>query len=542
METLIIKNGLVYDPENNTKGEKKDIIIVDGKIADKPKGKIKEINASGKAVMPAGVDIHSHFAGAKVNMGRMFRPEDHIRYLYRAREGLRSGTGYSVPSTYMTGYLYAQMGYLTLNEPAIAPLKAIHTHEEFKDTPIVDKMGLLLMGNNQQLIKYMADGERDKTAPWVAWMLSRTKTYGIKAVNPGGTLAWGWHKNVESIHDTVPYFNISSADIIKTLVKINQELKLPHALHLHVNNIGKPGSYKSALETMDLDLDMHITHLQFSCYGGEDWRSFNSKADELAKKVNKKDKLTVDMGQIVFGDTTTMTADAPFEYSMGALTHLKWNNVDVEDETGGGVVPYIYKEKSGVNAVQWACGLELALKIKDPWKIYLTTDHPNAGPFIKYPEIIAWLMSKKYRQETMKDCSKWVTERTTLDSLDRELDLYEIAIMTRAGPAKRLGITSSLAAGEKANIAVYDIGPEEKNADKIQKAFSNTEYTIKEGKIVAKDGKIKTCESCTMYSEPKIDKDLKKDIEERFLYYTIRPENYEVSMHYLENPINVLKK
>ncbi len=543
MKNIHIKNGYVYDPANNIHGEKKDIYIVDGKIAEKTdERKTKTIDATGKTVMPAGVDIHSHFAGAKVNMGRLFRPEDSQRYLYGACDRLRSGSGFSVPSTYLTGYTYAKMGYLTLNEPAIAPLKSRHTHEEFNDTPIVDKTGLLLMGNNQQLIQYIADGEKDKYAPWIAWMLSKTKTYGLKAVNPGGTLAWGWRKNLESIHDQVPYFNVSSAEIIKTLVNANKELNLPHPLHIHVNNIGVPGGYETAMETMDMGLEMHITHLQFSCYGGEDWRSLESEADKLADKVNKKKEISVDLGQIVFGDTTTMTADGPFEYSLGELTHLKWNNADVEDETGGGVVPYIYKKKSGVNAVQWTCGLELALKIKDPWRVYISTDHPNAGPFRGYPKIIAWLMSRKYREETLKSCNRWATERSTLSSTDRELSLQEIAIMTRAGPAKRLGIDASLTEGEKADLAIYNIGPEERDGCRIEKAFTETEYTIKKGQIVAKQGKIFSAEGSTIYTSPELDKDLKKDIEKRFLYYTILPENYEVCREYLKNPVNALKK
>ncbi len=542
MKNLLIKNGFVFDPLNDIHGEKKDIYVVNGRIAEKADERdIKIIDASGMVVMPAGIDIHTHFAGAKVNMGRLFRPEDSLRYLFGANNELRSGSGLSVPSTCLTGYTYVKMGYLTLNEPAIAPLKAIHTHEEFNDTPIVNKLGLLLLGNNQQLIEYIARDERDKFAPWVAWMLNATKTYGIKAVNPGGTLAWGWGKNVKSIYDNIPHFNVTPVEIIKTLIDVNDELNLPHPLHIHLNNIGVPGSYETALETMDLGLEMHITHLQFSCYGGDSWKNFESEAEILAKKVKKEKKISVDIGQIVFGDTTTMTADAPFEYGLGELTHFKWNNGDVEDETGGGVVPYIYRKRSGVNAVQWTCGLELALLINDPWRVYITTDHPNAGPFIRYPKIIAWLMSKKYRDETMRECSKWASERSTIASIDRELNMEEIAIMTRAGPGKRLGIDASLREGEKANIAIYNIYPEERDGKKIERAFSSTEYTIKEGKIVAKNGNIIADEGSTFYVKLEIDKDLSEDVKERFLYYTLLPENYEVGIGYLKNPVNVLE-
>ncbi|MCX9075084.1 MAG: amidohydrolase family protein, partial [Candidatus Methanoperedens sp.] len=73
---LLIKNGAVYDPINGIEGDKKDISIKDGKIVDKVSSKASVIDAGGRLVMPGGVDAHSHIAGAKVNVGRVMRPED----------------------------------------------------------------------------------------------------------------------------------------------------------------------------------------------------------------------------------------------------------------------------------------------------------------------------------------------------------------------------------------------------------------------------------------------------------------------------------
>ena len=106
--------------------------------------------------------------------------------------------------------------------------------------------------------------------------------------------------------------------------------------------------------------------------------------------------MTFDMGQVIFTDTTTMTADGPFEFSLYELGgHNKWVNSDVETETSGGIIPFHYKKNSPVNALQWSIGLELALLIKDPWKMFMTTDHPNGGPFFAYPRVLAWLIQQK---------------------------------------------------------------------------------------------------------------------------------------------------
>lgn len=114
---LVIRNGRVFDPLNGVNGEVKDVFISGGKIAAKAQKNAKTIDASGKAVFPGGVDIHSHFAGAKVNMGRLFRPEDHLGNEIPARGKFRAGSGFIVPSTWATGYKYAEMGYTTVNEP-----------------------------------------------------------------------------------------------------------------------------------------------------------------------------------------------------------------------------------------------------------------------------------------------------------------------------------------------------------------------------------------------------------------------------------------
>ena len=94
MVELLIKNGFVYDPKNRIDGERMDIAIKDGKIVEEVEGKRKKvIDASGMIVMPGGVDIHSHIAGAKVNSGRMLRPEDHFKDVEVKTDKTRSGVG-----------------------------------------------------------------------------------------------------------------------------------------------------------------------------------------------------------------------------------------------------------------------------------------------------------------------------------------------------------------------------------------------------------------------------------------------------------------
>jgi formylmethanofuran dehydrogenase subunit A len=557
---LLVKNGFVYDPLNGINGERMDIAIKNGKIVEKIDRRRKSIDASGMIVMPGGVDIHSHIVGGKVNSGRMLRPEDHFKDFEVKTKITRSGVGHSIPSTFTTGYRYARMGYTTVFDPAMPPLKARHTHEELNDTPMIDKASYPLLGDCWYVLEPLSKGQFKECAAYVAWTLEATKGYAIKIVNPGGLEAWGFGKNMRNIDDTVPHFGITPRDILRGLCKVNRLLNLPHTIHVHTNNLGKPGNYTTCLETMkcveDLATDnkpvMHLTHCQFSSFKGQDWVTFESGAEEIAKYVNNHNHITTDMGQVVFGETTTMTADGPFQYILYQLSHNKWVNSDVETETSTGIVPFKYKKSSFVHATQWSIGLELALLITDPWKMYMTTDHPNAAPFTNYPKIVSWLLSKNAREKLMKKISKRARHKSLLPTIDREYTLSELTIATRAGPARALGLKDKghLGIGADADIAIYNVNPEEVDVSKkyrlIRKAFKHAAYTIKDGVIVVKNGEIvKPVNGKTYWVKSETSKALQEfvpKLKETFEdYYTVQYENYPVPDHHvaISNPLVV---
>ncbi len=551
---LLIKNGFVYDPINGIDGERVDIAIKDGRIVERVDERRAEIiDASGMIVMPGGVDLHSHIVGGKVNSGRLLRPEDHRKDYEVKTKVTRSGVGYSIPSTFTTGYRYSRMGYTTVMDPAIAPLKARHAHEELNDTPMIDKGFYPLLGDWWFVLEFIRDGKIEECAAHVAWLISSVKGYAIKLVNPGGLEAWGFGRNVDSIDDPVPYFNITPRDIIRGLCKVNQLLNLPHAIHIHTNNLGKPGNYTTTLDTMkcveDLAIDdkpiAHVTHCQFNAFKGVNWKTLASGAPEIADYVNKHKHVTLDMGQIIFTDTTTMTADGPFQYILYKLTGNKWVNSDVETETSAGIVPIRYRRASYANAVQWSIGLELALLIKDTWKVYLTTDHPNGGPFTEYPRVIAWLMSRIARERTMKRLNKRAVAKMTLPSIDREYTFYEIAIATRAGPARSLGLKNKghLGVGADADVAIYDVNPKEVNPSRqyklVRRAFRRAAYTIKSGEVVVKNGEIVKSMMgdtiwCNIHVMPSLAEDVAKGLKKRFReYWTVEYDNYPIPEKYL---------
>jgi formylmethanofuran dehydrogenase subunit A len=526
---LRITGGKVYDPAHRVDGEIRDVCISDGRIVPRVDGG-RTIDATGMVVLPGGVDVHTHVAGAALNFARAMTPElqrQGLPFLHTPER--RMGLGGLTPTTFATGYLYAGMGYTTVTEAAVPVLSAKHTHEELRDTPILDKACLLLMANNEIVMDLLEAGETERAGQVVAWLIWAAKTYGVKAVNPGGVAAWKWGKNARSLSEPVEgYSRVTPAMIIRSLADIIDGLGLPHPLHLHCNNLGMPGNVATTLETMRIleGRRAHLAHLQFHAYGGDDWPTMRSEAAAVAEYFNAHSDFTADAGAVLFGNAMTITADGPWQHLLHELTGRKWGNIDVENETGCGIVPYVYKKSSLVNAVQWATGLELLLLITDPWRIFLTTDHPNGAGFWRYPELVQLLMSTDHRRERLKALPAKVLKRTVLADLDRQYSLSEIVIITSAGPARALGLGQKghLGVGADADVAIYREGPEG------VALFQSPRYVIKGGEIVVEEGQIRGVpEGREFVIRPAFDAGIEEYLRPVFQQlYTISFENYPV--------------
>ncbi len=541
-DLIKLTGGTLYDPANNVDGQVRDLWIAGDKIVAPPSDPAtrptREIGARGLVVMPGGVDMHCHIAGPKVNVARKMRPEEKrgSQVLHKTAVA-HSGTLGSVPSTFATGYKYAGMGYTTAFDAAIPPLAARHAHEEFADTPCIDKGIYVLMGNNHYVMRSIQRNEPQKLKSFIAWLLGAAKGYAPKLVNPGGVEVWKNHQagNVHGLDEVVDHFNVTPRQIVGEVAKAAAELKLPHPVHIHCNNLGMPGNWQTTLETMRAleGHRGHLTHIQFHSYGGgdADENTFNSKTAPLADYVNAHKNITIDVGQVLFGETTSMTGDGPLGYFLSKVYGGKWFSCDTELEAGCGITPIKYKNRSLVHALQWAIGLEWYLLVEDPWRVVMSTDHPNGGSFLAYPQIIRLLMDRTYRQDVLKTCPPRIRERSQLADLNRQYTLNEIAIITRAAPARILGLKHKghLAPGADADVTLYTPN------DNKETMFELPRMVIKSGRIIVEQGELREpLNGKTLHVQPDYDQDVERDIQEWFeQYYSIRWRNYPVEDHYL---------
>jgi formylmethanofuran dehydrogenase subunit A len=540
---LRISGGTVYDPANRIDGEVRDLYIEDGRMVPALPDGGPSLDARGMVVMPGGVDIHSHLASSSCNHARRLLPEEHGADPAPApdlREGLvpRSGTGGTVPSTFTTGYRYAGLGYTTAFDAAVAPVLARHSHAELEDTPCVDGGIFVLMGNDEYLLRQIASGERERARDYAAWLIGSTGGYAIKIVNPGGVEAWkSGQRNLSGLDDALTGRGVTPRAILETLADAGNGLGLPHPVHIHCNNLGMPGNSAVTLATMQAltGRRAHFTHLQFHSYGGPGW---SSAAKPVMEYVNAHPEVSADVGQVMFGPATTITADGPVEYLLHKSGGRKWVNIDIELETGCGIVPLVYKEKAAVTALQWAVGLELFLLSSDPWRVVLSTDHPNGGSFLSYPALIQLLMDRNVRDERLKQVNpKLLATSPLADGLAREYTLNEIAIITRAGPARLLGLPHKghLGPGADADITIYS-----RDVD-IAKMFATPRYVIKGGALVVEEGQLRRAPAGRrLRLQPGYDDALLPDLRRYFeAYSTVSFENYPVQ-GIMDDPIPTL--
>jgi formylmethanofuran dehydrogenase subunit A len=281
-------------------------------------------------------------------------------------------------------------------------------------------------------------------------------------------------------------------------------------------------------------LPMHLAHVQFYAYGREGAHEFSSAASRLIDAWKKHPNITMDVGQVLFGQTVTISSDLLAQYNNRSVAKpVKCVFSELESEGGGGIVPYAYRESNFVNTLQWAIGLELFLLADDPSRIFFTTDHPNGAPFTRYPELFHLLMSADYRAEVMAGLNQEALALTLLPDLKREYTLNEIAVMTRSAAARLMGLhdRGSLAPGCIADIAVY------RPQNDISAMFARARAVFKSGVQVVNEGEVidspygNALYALPVYDRKYVDHSL-RDYYDR--YMTVKTENLCVEPGFAE--------
>ena len=471
-------------------------IVLDGETicseATSPKRLHADYHLPNHIVVAGGIDLHTHIGGGKVNIARLLLPDlvQQHRQLRRAGEFGMEPLSSPVPGTWETGRRYLEMGYTACFEPAVLPANARHAHAEMADTPWLDTGGYLLLGNDRLLLEWIRDEvPQQQINDYVAWMVQAHQCCAVKVVNAGGIDAFKFNQRHMDVDDRHIHFGITPRQILKSLSAAVEALGLAHPLHVHCSNLGMAGNIAATLATIDAveGKRLHLTHAQYHCYGDDGPHGYSSAARVLADRVNADPSLSIDVGQVQFGQTVTLSGDTMHQFANRKLARpRKAIFQDLECQAGCGVLPFRYREDQYVHGLLWSIGIELFLRVEDPLRVFLTTDHPNGGPFTSYPHLIRLLMDYDFRMSVFERLHPDVQKTSPLPSLTREYSLDEIIKMTRLGPARALGLTQrgTLQPGGLGDVVVYE---KQSNPETM---FARPHMVFRRGQLVYRDGQL----------------------------------------------------
>jgi len=556
MNKFIIKNGLVYDPLNQIEGEKKDILVESGRIIDKfgNETDIKEIDANGKTVIPSAIDIHTHIASQQVNWIRLLGSNNE-----KFKETWQGLTLEKIAKDYLS------MGYTFILEANVFPSLAKQTIFNFHQLPVLDKGMLLNISNLWPLELEFQRGKIEDMAVFLSDLLSKTKAFGFKVYNPFECEVWNFKELREDLTSQGRLYNFSALDVYENVVKCVESLGLPHSAHAHIegyeDEIGKVNLFTVLEKIKLLNLEtglgtnsnrkraqiLHLAHLNSYAVDGDN--------STLINFLNKNPNFSADLSFIGFNQINPLvTSDRRLINSMFTMDSIdnpfKLISSAVEFE-GDSFVTLRSLHKDDYKACTlWANALDLALNIQNKYQLSLSLNFPNYANITDIPEIVSWLISYKARENFMKGMNDTFLKKNALLSNEKELSFAELVCLTRANPAKILGLGSikgNLGLHSDADINIIDINIKDINLnteyEKLKDSLSNIDYVIKSGKIVKKQNSIDTSSNGLIFwSEGQVEKEGKNFIlskKEEFYnkYSSMFYDSYQVSIDK-----NVLRK
>ncbi|MBD3197643.1 MAG: amidohydrolase family protein [Candidatus Lokiarchaeota archaeon] len=499
MNKLTIKNGNIYDPLNNIKGEQKDLLIEDGKIVSEfsSQENVKEIDATGKTVVPSAIEIHSHIASQQLNW---------IRLIGSNKKSFR--TVWERLTLQSIARNYISNGYTFLLDANVYPSLARQTILDLIALPVLDKGFLLNAGNLWPLEGEFEKSKVESLAYFLSDLLSSTKAFGIKIYNPFESENWNFKEMRNSINQGGKLYNFKSIDIYNILVEAVEYLQLPHSVQAHIEGyeletgrvnlkllMEELKEFQSGTEKISPNHRNQILHLPHASSYSQDGTN-----KDLIDYVNENDLIDLDLGIIGFEELNPLiTSDRRL------MNHLVDNNqivspiiknsVEFEGDFFSGFRKFEKSNPQHCNL--WENAIELALEIQDKWKVQLSVNFPHYAHINSIPEIATWLISKKARIKFMNDMNSGFLKDSNIQSNDKELDFNEYVIISRASPAKSLGVLEfkgTLSEGADADVNILDIDLTEtdisKDYERFKEALENIEYVIKGGKIIKKQQKI----------------------------------------------------
>ena len=369
---------------------------------------------SGCVVMAGGIDMHTHIGGGKVNLARMLMPEDHRAgpnpFALPTNPLELASCGGCAPGTLATGYRYVEMGYTAAFEPAmVAGQRAPRPHGDGRRAHPRPRR----VRDARQRRAVPADAARGRQCG--AQLRADPRLRGVDDPRHQGDgregRQSGRHLGLQVQPAQARRRRAARALAGHAAVRWCTRWRAPcasSACRIRCTSTAATSAWRatspSTLETIAAleGLPAHLTHVQFHAYGTEGPKKFSSAALQLAEAVNANPNVSIDVGQIMFGQTVTASGDTMRQHAKsgaGQPAQVDRRRHRVRRRLRRGAVPLPRAELRQRAAVGDRARAVPARA--QPVAVVLTTDHPNGGPFTSYPHLIRLLMDRGFREEQL---------------------------------------------------------------------------------------------------------------------------------------------
>jgi len=428
----------------------------------------------------------------------------------------------------------------------VFPSLARQTIFNFKNLPVLDKAMLLNASNLWPLELEFQRGKIDNMAVFLSDLLSMTKGFGFKVYNPFESESWNFKDLRKDVSTKGRLYNFSALDVYENLTKANEHLGLPHSIHAHIEGYEQIKAKNNLftilnkIKSLGLEpnshLDSELKRSQIFHIAHASAYNVDGNNSELINSLNEDKNIDVDLGFIGFDKINPLiTSDRRLINSLlkdnGDENDIALIRSAVEFEGDTFATLRNFDKKNIQDCILWANGIDIALKVNNKWQLQFSVNYPNYSNINNVPKIATWLVSKDARDRFMTGMNKEFLINNTLKDNDKILTFNEYIILTRASPAKSLGlgnIKGSLSNGADADLNILDLNINDidtsKDHESLKNALSNIEYVIKSGKIIKHKEKINlTPQGKIFWSKGKVevaDKDLimnsKRDFYQKY--------------------------
>ncbi|MHA1727837.1 MAG: amidohydrolase family protein [Promethearchaeota archaeon] len=492
---IIIKNANIFDYKNGIKGDKKDILISDGKITEKLKddSSATQIDGTNHIAFPGAIDLRTHFFAYETNYIRAKALDEDL---------------IPIPPFKTLQEQSLRHGFTFLCEFDVPMTQSKLTLQNMKNSPLLDHAMIMDFGSNWTFFPdFQVGGRAANIAAMFSKLLEDLKGYGTSINCPYHPQFWNLSEPIPGNAEEIPLFHFKIKDVFGDFVTATETNEFRAINFLSPYNIENPLQEHNHLELLqgilDLNLEKKSPHRNSYIHLCSANQFFTEKIDSLIELYNNNESFEMDITPLIPGQNRALiTRDKNLAIRESKKSKIPFSTVDLEFDTEYYITTRKSDSSDEFTIKLWNNWLELVLKLKKKEKmgrIMLASNAPYNMCISDWPKIYSYLLNSDFRNQYIDSFTSDLRDTVDVRDIDKNLDLFDLSGLISSNPAKSLGLgdrKGHIGVNADADVVLFNADPEiihsagKNGSDEILKGFSNASIIIKSGILIKNGEKI----------------------------------------------------